>query len=697
LTARPSAADAAFAEGAAAYQAGRPSEAESAFRRALAADPKHWRARYLLGIALHQQGRNGQAAEALRRAVELQPANAEIAANLGVVLRAAGKFPEAVAAFRRALELAPRLAAVARQLAAALYQMGDVEGSERAARAALALEPDDAEGLTTLATALEAKRAFAEAETHFKAALRRAPDLPEAHNGLGAVLQAQGRTKEALVYLTRAVALRPGFAQASVNLSAALADDQRPAEAVAAARRAIAAMPDLAEAHSNLGNALKDLGEIKEAIVAFRRALALKPDLAAAHSNLIFALDFDPDVPWSEALAERRRWNERFAMPLTRAAPPPATAPDPERRLRVGYVSADFRRHSAALVIAPPILAHDPEVVEVVCYSSVRAPDDMTAEFAAKAALWRDVAALDDGELAALIREDRIDVLVDLSAHSGGHRLLAFARRPAPIQITAWGYAAGAGIDAIDWIVTDDTVAPPGETPFHEKPLRLPAYLCFRPPPDAPDIAERDAAAPVVFGSFNRIAKLGQVDIAAQARILAEVPGARLVFKDKAFDDPATRQRFARAFADRGIDAARLDFLGASDHRGHLAAYGRVDLALDPLNYGGGVSTMEALWMGVPVLTRRGDRPSLRGAASILSAMSFPELIAADVEDYVARAGHLAHGIAAWRERRRDLRPRLAACPHMNAASYARAVEAAYRGLWRDWCAGRNVSMVDSS
>ena len=697
MTGRPNAPDGAFAEGVKAFQAGNPTEAETAFRRALAADPRHWRARYLLGIALHQQGRNGQAAEALRRAAEAEPRNAEIAANLGVVLRAAGKYAEAVAAFRRALELAPKLAPVARQLAAALYQTGDAEGSEAAARAALALEPDDAESLTTLATALEARRAFTEAETLFKAALRRSPDLPEALNGLGAVLQAEGRTKEALVYLTRAVSVRPGFAQALVNLSAALADDQRPAEAASAARQAVAAMPDLAEAHSNLGNALKDLGQVKDAIVAYRRALALKPDLAMAHSNLIVALDFDPDTPWSAAIAERRRWNERFAMPLTRAAEPPATEPVPDRRLRVGYVSADFRRHSAALVIAPPILAHDPTVVEVVCYSSVRAPDDLTATFKAKAALWRDVATLDDAALAAQIRADRVDILVDLSAHSGGHRLLAFARRPAPIQVTAWGYASGAGIDAIEWIVTDDVIAPPGETAFHERPLRLPAYLCFRPPPGAPEIAARDGTAPVAFGSFNRIAKLGETDFDAQARILAGAPDARLLFKDKAFDDRTTRERFTRAFADRGIDAARLDFLGASDHRRHLDAYGRVDCALDPLAYGGGVSTMEALWMGAPVLTRRGDRPSLRGAASILAAMPLPEMIASDVDDYVARALQFVRTIAAWRGRRSEHRSRLAACPHMSADAYARAVETAYRKLWQDWCAGRNVSMVDPS
>lgn len=699
MNARPSAADTAFAEGVKAFQTSRPTDAEAAFRRALGAEPRHWRARYLLGIALHQQGRNGQAAEAIKTALELEPRNAEVAANLGVVLRAAGRPADAAVAFRLALDIDASLVTVMRQLAAVLYETGEIAQAEPLAREAASREPGNAEGLTTLATILEAKRGFAEAETLFRAAILHAPGLPEAHNGLGAALRGQGRDDQAIECFARAVALRPGFAQALTNLSAALADEGRLEEAARAARGAVGAAPDLAEAHGNLGNALKDLGLIGEAIVTYRRALALKPDLAAAHSNLIFALDYDPATTWPDALAERRRWNERFAADLTKAAPPHDNDPDPDRRIRVGYVSADFRRHSAALVIAPPILAHDREAVDVVCYASVRRADDMTAMFRERATLWRDVAGLSDEELARLIRSDRIDILVDLSGHSGGNRLLAFARRPAPIQITAWGYASGVGVDAIDWIVTDDVVAPPDEKTFLERPLRLPAYLCFRPPDDAPAVPPAPAARNgfMTFGGFNRIVKLGEADFDAGARILAALPTARLLFKDRAFDATEPRERFAQAFGARGVDPARLDFVGATDHKDHLRAYGRVDLALDPLGYGGGVSAMEAMWMGVPVLTLRGDRPSLRGAASMLLAMGLDEFVATSADDYVARAIDLAGRPARLANLRKKLRGILAACPHMRAEDYARSVEAAFRRLWRDWCAGRNASMLRRS
>jgi len=699
LTARPGAADAAFAEGVKAYQAGRPGEAEAAFRRAIKKNAKHWRAQYLLGIALHQQGRNDQAAEAIAAAQRLEPRNAEIAANLGVVQRAAGKRPEAIAAFRQALALDPKLVAVQRQLAATLFDVGELTEAEGIARQAVEAEPGHAEGLTTFATILVARRAHADAERLFRSVIASAPGQAEAHNGLGVALRVLGRNVEAIACFMKAAALRPVFGQAYVNLAAALTDEGRPAEAVQAAIEAVRLMPDLAEAHSNHGNALKDLGRVSEAIMALRRALALDPGLAAVHSNLIFALDYDVETPWAEALAERRRWNDRFTAALTRSAAPHDNDADPDRRLRVGYVSADFRRHSASLVLAPPILAHDPGVIDVVCYSSVRSADDVTATFRAKAVLWRDVADLGDQELAIQIRKDRIDILVDLSGHSGGNRLLAFARKPAPVQITAWGYAAGTGLEAMDWIISDAVVAPEDEKPFHEKPLRLPAYLCFAPPTAAPAIAPAPcgSSANFVLGFFNRIAKLSDVDVDAQARILRKAPQARILFKDRAFDAAEPRERLRKQFEVRGVEPSRLEFLGSTSQVDQLTAYAGIDLALDPLGYGGGVSAMEALWMGVPVLTCRGDRPSLRGAASMLSAMGLEAFIAKDADEYVAKALARTADPAPLISLRNETRHRLAISPHMQAGPYARAVEAAYRRLWRDWCARRNVSMLGSA
>lgn len=457
---------------------------------------------------------------------------------------------------------------------------------------------------------------------------------------------------------------------------------------------AIERRPQVADYHSNLGNALRAMGSLDAALASYRTALGLRPDLVEAHSNLILTLDLDPRADNATRFAERQRWDARHARPLAAQILPHPNDPDPDRRLRIGYVSADFCHHSVAEAFWPVLATHDRQAVEVTCYSGVVQPDDYTARFRAAADRWRSTVGIADDALAALIRRDAIDILVDLSAYSRGNRLLVFARRPAPVQVTAWGYATGTGLSTMDYFFADPVVVPvAARAYFAEEVFDLPSVLCYGPPAAAPPVAPLPALAggPLTFGCFNHPRKVSIETLELWACVLEAVPGARLLLKYGGFDDPAVEARVRDVLARRGVAADRLRLRGASPHHEHLAAYAEVDVALDPFPHGGGVTTLEAAWMGVPTLTRLDDRISGRVSASILTSLSLPDWIAATEAEYVALACRHAANVAALAALRPILRERLAASPICNQELYCRAVEAAYRTIWQRWCAGQTA------
>jgi predicted O-linked N-acetylglucosamine transferase (SPINDLY family) len=520
------------------------------------------------------------------------------------------------------------------------------------------------------------------------------PSLAErvvACNNRGAAFLAAGDLASAEAAFREAAALAPAVPQIHHNLGLALARQGKLDDAVASVERALVLAPDVAETHRNLGLTLLARGEAARARASHERAVALAPASAEAHSNLVFVLDFDPAVTAAEAFAERRRWNDRHARSLARRRPH-RNVPDPERRLRVGYVSADFHGHSAAAVTAPVVLNHDRARFEVVCYADVSVADAVTERFRAGVARWRVINGVSDAALAALVESDGIDVLVDLGGHSAANRLAAFARKPAPVQVTAWGHALGTGLDAVDYFFADPGTVPAGmRALFSETVVDLPSIVCWEPPADAPPVSAPPAAARghVTFGSLNRLAKLSDPALALAADVLNAVPAACLLLKDPAFDQPSARARVGAAFATRGVDPARLDLRGASSQREHLAAYADVDLVLDPLPHGGGVTALEGLWMGVPMVTLRGERIPGRLGASFLETIGLPDLVAATPAEYVALAVARSRDVAALAALRAGLRGRVAASPLVDGVGYCRAVEAAYRDMWRRWCAGR--------
>lgn len=499
---------------------------------------------------------------------------------------------------------------------------------------------------------------------------------------------------EAVACFSRLVAMQPNSSKAHRDLGAALLRDDRLEEAVAEFRKALELRPRFADAYGSLGDAYHLQGKLDQAISCYRNVLRLKPTAARAHSNLLLTLNYSHKVDPKAVFQEHLRWARHHAAPLARHIRPHANDCDPGRRLKVGYVSPDFRRHSVNYFVEPVLARHDHDRLAVYCYSDAIRPDDVTERIAGYCDGWRDVRGMTDDEVARLVRDDGIDVLVDLSGHTGTNRLLVFARKPAPVQVTYLGYPNTTGLSTIDYRVTDAYADPPGMTEaLNTETLGwMPeTFLCYAPPPEAPPAGEPPALAAgrVTFGCFNILAKVTPDVMALWARVLAAVPGSRLVMKDRSgvFAYAARRQYVRDIFRYHGIPADRLDLCDKEpDYAKHLDAYRRVDVMLDPFPYNGTTTTCEALWMGLPVVTLAGATHVGRVGVSILSNVELTDLIAESPEEYVRKAVDLASDRDGLLFLRDTLRDRMQRSPLMDAKRFTRSLEEMYRQMWRRWC-----------
>jgi predicted O-linked N-acetylglucosamine transferase (SPINDLY family) len=601
----------------------------------------------------------------------------------------AGGLAEAEALYRRILALDPRHLGALVMLAAIAHQTGHNAEALALVDHAAGFAADQPTVQYGRAVALHGLGRIEEAAAAYERAITLKPDYLEALHNLAALHQNAGRNSQAIQLYRRVLAVNPSFIDAHSNLGVALRDESRFLEAQRCFEEALKIDPDYAEAHNNLGVVLKAQGRLDEAVHHYERALALKPDYIGAHSNILTSLNYRSDGETS--LAAHQDWDRRHGRTRAPAVSALPEDRDPDRRLRIGYVSADFREHSVAYFFEPLLAHHDPAAVETYCYANVLKPDATTRRLQGQAQHWRPVERSTEAAIADRIRADRIDILVDLSGHSSGHLLTVFARKPAPIQATWLGYPNTTGLTAMDWRLTDAIADPPGASePHHTERLAyLPhGFLCYRPPTVAPPVAPLPALAAgfVTFGSFNNLAKVTPAVVSAWADVLRRVADSRLMLKSGAFADAATRRRYAGLFAEAGIAAQRLELLpqnAATDL--HLAQYHRVDVALDPFPYNGTTTSCEALWMGVPVLTLAGRRHAGRVGASLLTGLGQGQLIAQDEADYVARAAALAGDLAALAALRAGLRSRLAASALCDGRRFAQDMEAVYRGLWHDY------------
>ena len=515
------------------------------------------------------------------------------------------------------------------------------------------------------------------------------------HANLGNVRSQQRRYVEALEALERALAIDPDSAQAHTNIGAVYHQVGAPAPALQHLRRAIALDPSLIKAHSNLGVVMKEMGWLDEAIASYDRALALDPDFALAHSNRLFAKLY-ADVPPAELLEDARAFGRRFADPLLRRRPFPNDR-DPGRRLRVGFVSGDFREHAVNYFLEPALRHLDSAEIETVAFTTSAAEDAVTGRLKGVFARWRSICGLDDAAAADLIEAERIDVLVDLSGHTSGNRLLVFAHKPAPVQVSWIGYPGTTGIAAIDYRLTDAHSEPEGlgDDLSVERLWRLPRVgACYQPNPACPapvDHPPFEDNGHVTFGCFNRFTKVSDAALEAWGDILRAVPDARLLLEIAGIGDADVLAEVQARLVRCGLPLDRL-ILEPRSPKNRYVLYNRVDLALDPFPYNGGTTSLDTLWMGVPFVALRGEHFVARMGHSILNNVGLPELVARTRTEYVALAAGLALDPDRLRALRRGLRDRMAASPHMDQALLASDLVAAFRGMWRRWLATSGVA-----
>jgi protein O-GlcNAc transferase len=675
---------------------GRLDEAIASYQQAIKLDPNFVDAHNNLGNALRDKNRLDDAILCYRKAVALAPGYAAAQMNLGDTLRLISHLPESIAVLQRAVTQSPNNPAAYCLLGTALQAAEKIDESIPLYRKALSLSPNYLDALNNLASALRKNKQLDEAVSLYRRALVINPKFAVAHNNLGGALQDANLLNEAIECFNRAIELNPSYAEAYSNLGAALQKKGRFEDAIAVCEKAVEINPILAEAQFNLGKAISDTGRIEDAISHFRKAVVGNPKLVDAHTCLIFSLNFLANLSDDAIFQEHRRWDEHHTRFLREKIQPYRNDRSPDRRLKIGYVSADFKAHSVAYFLEGLLSHHDPAAVEVFCYANVKEPDAVTAHLRRLAHQWRDTDS--DEQTVAKVREDQIDILIDLAGHSAGNRLLAFAEKPTPVQVTYLGYPNTTGLSAIDYRLTDAYADPPGMTEqFHsEKLLRLPqTFLCFRPSEKSPPVSPlpAEAAGQITFGCFNGLPKFTAMIVGVWSEILHRLPQSRLMVKNYSLADAAGRRRLLELFENAGIPADRLDVRGwiaASDD--HLSLYNKVDIALDTYPYHGTTTTCEALWMGVPVITLAGNPHRSRVGISILSNVGLPELIAQTPDQFVQLALDLAGDLPRLAEMRSGLREKMRQSPLMDAPRFARNVEAAYRQIWRTWCEDQGAS-----
>jgi len=690
LVLRPAFPEAAYNLGNALSALNRGDEAIEAWQRAIDLKPDYAAAHFNLGNAHRDAGRLDVAEEHFRAAIAANPHLAAAHANLAHVLHAARRFDEAVDAYRRAIALDPNLLTARANLGLVLADSERLEEAVAELEQLVKEHPTYGVGLTNLANVYLRLDRLGEALATAERGVKAAPDLAEAYLTFGAIQAVRGQFEAAQAYIKRALILKPNDARAHHNLGTALRKAGHLSEAAKSYERALAIDPTIPEVLCDLAFVRAAQGRVEEAESIYRRVLEIRPGFEPAAMNLLFVMQYNPAHSVADIVAAHRMWGARNAD-LRGALPPPHNDPDPERRLRVGFVSGDLRRHPVGFFTAPLFKHYDRDSFEFICYSTSEYDDDMSQQLRERVSAWHRVPSEKPRDLANRIRADAIDVLIDLSGHTARNRLRTFAMRPAPVQASWAGYVGTTGLPEMDWVISDWRETPAGfEAHFVERVIRLPdGYVCYEPPSYAPPVSPlpSDTTGVVTFGCFNNLSKVTPDVIRLWVRLLERVKNGRLLLRTSSLSDAETRARYLDMFVNAGGDPQRIDLKPGANHAEFLAGYAEVDIALDPFPYSGGLTTIEALWMGVPVVTLGGDRFCSRHSITHLTSVGLTELVADGLAQYLDIAASLASDRNRLRRLRAELRERMAASPLCDGARFARNFEAALRTMWRDWCA----------
>jgi predicted O-linked N-acetylglucosamine transferase (SPINDLY family) len=639
------------------HQKGDLSWAEELYRAVLLANPGHANARYLLGKVKAVQNKTVEAIGCFRRAAALSPANPDFGLSLAGELQKARAFDEAAVQYKRVISL----------------------------------KPDSAEAYVRLGDLFRTVASFKGAERSYRMALRFDARNVQAYNNLGTILRMNGRYTEAIQCYRQALHFKPsGLEPAAGELRK---NNLQSVKTLNDADMRKMARNSHVEAKilNNLALTLTDQGNIEEAEKVYRQALTIEPSYAELRSNLLFCLCYKPELEYARLFEEHMEFGRIHGGQVLQSLKSTETDANAYRKLRVGFVSADFRAHSVSYFFEPLLENLDRTNIEILCYSQVGFEDAVTQRLKGQADLWRDITGCDDEAAVKAIRDDHCDILIDLSGHTGGNRLPVFAQKAAPLQVTWLGYPNTTGLSEVDFRITDSAADPAGEDVFYsERLVRLGGcFLCYRPPADAPDVEDaRRSYDGVVLGSFCTLPKLNPRVVALWSRILLSQPDARLVLKRMALDDPGTQERLMGMFHRNGIDIGRIELAGhAPSLKEHLEYYSRIDICLDTFPYNGTTTTCEALWMGVPVVTLSGKHHVQRVSASLLHAIGLDELAAQNEDEYAGLVCALARNERRRHEIRAGLRARMQSSGLCDGPAFAKKFEKAIREMWG--CSGK--------
>ena len=714
-------ADAIISAASSAYDQGRYAETDALCRQILQAIPDHFDALHLLGLCVQQGGRLEEAQQLLERAIAIDPRSHEAHSNLATVYFVLQKYDAARACQEKAIALKPNFAPALMGLGNALLQMNLPEQAIEMYDRAVRLKPDYADALCNRGLAELAMGQFDRARQSFERTLLFQPRHAEALVGKGVVSLELKHYDEADAALAAALAIRPGSPKVLAHRGRLNLALSRPAQAAADFDAALALAPKLEVALRGKAEVALSMGNTAQAILACKTLLEENPrsaialallsacfanqgEMAAAIEHLdaalaiapdpdliarkIFFLDYLPEADFAVQQAARQYWGETVGARVPRRTLVPRQL-DPDRRIVIGYVSAELWYHSAAFTLLPVLSHHDRANFEIVCYSCSPSRDEMTEKFKSLADVWVDAWQLSDDELADRIQADKVDILIDVSGHSTGNRLPVFARKPAPVQVTGFGHATGTGLRTMDYVLADPVFIPPSARHLlAEEVFDLPCLITIDPilnvPPSEPPMLRNGH---VTFGVFNRVNKISDDAIRVWSKLMREMTGSKIIVKHTLLDDPLVRDGLLARFVAQGIAEENVTCLGSSERTEHLRAFANVDISLDPFPQNGGISTWESLYAGVPVVARLGHGASSRAGASIVAAVGLTDWVAEDDEGYIEIARRFAAQPALLAQLRAELPARIAASPAGNVEIYTRRVEAGYRQFWRDHCA----------
>ena len=669
-------------------------EAIACYKKAIELDPNFAEAHNNLGNTLQDAKELESAIAAYQTAISLNPQNAEFQCNLGTALMAQEKTDEAIEAYQRSIALDPDYPNAHFNLGVAWVEKEEIEKAIASQERAVELRPNYFDAIVNLGAVYAEDDQFDRGIEMLRRAQAIKPASAEPHNNIGVIFRSQEMQEPALHSFLQALALEPRHLKALNNAGGTWKSVGKLDEAFESYRNAIHVESDNVDAIGGLASVYQDMGQMDLAVEHYKKAVDLDPERVEIFEGLLFGMLYNAESDPVDVFKAHVDWARLHTGKFATLIHPFKNDPSPDRRLRIGYISGDFRLHSVNHFFQPLLEAHHKEVADIYCYANLRTPDAITERLQTFATAWRDVYKLTNDEVADLIREDEIDVLIELSGHTGHNRLMMLAQKPAPIQASFLGYPATTGLNTMDYRISDIYADPPGMTENHytENVIRLPhTAWCYQPPPTASEVAPTPAieSGRITFGSFNYRGKISDYILDSWMRILATVPDSRLIIKSKGSTSNGSRLRINLAMERHTIGPGRVELLEWIAPAEHYRHFGKIDIALDSYPYHGTTTTCETLWMGVPVVTLAGAAHVSRVGVSLLTNIGLPQLVAQSRDEYVRIAVDLAGDIPRLADLRAGMRDRMRASPLMDADTFASDVETACRTMWRTWCQSR--------